>query len=114
MIWLSTLKRSRVRRRRAKLRRGHVVDPAYKAWVAQDGCMISGRPATIHHVRRFGEPKDDHRILPLAPEYHFHAHGPESVEALGKAKFERRHGVNLEAKIKEYRERYERHCQSVL
>lgn len=108
MIWFSLLKRTRIRRRRTKLRRGRVVDPAYKAWIAEQGCMISGRPATLHHVRRFGEPKNDHRIVPLAPEYHFLSHGPQSVEALGKRMFERRHGVNLEAKIKEYNRRYER------
>lgn len=108
MIWLSLFKRSPIRRRRAKLRCGRVVDPAYKAWLASQGCMLSGRPATLHHVRRFGEPKNDRRTLPLAPEYHFHSAGAHSIERLGKRQFERLHRINLEIKIQEYNARYER------
>jgi hypothetical protein len=69
--------------------------------------MISGRPATCHHVRICGSARDDHRAIPLAPEYHLLQHGPKtSIEALGKAKFQERYGVDLEAAIAEYRRRY--------
>jgi hypothetical protein len=70
--------------------------------------MIRGQGATVHHVRRFGEPKNDRRTVPLAPEYHLIQHGPRtSIEALGKAKFEALYGVDLEAKIVEYNRAYD-------
>jgi hypothetical protein len=82
-------------------------DPAYVSWVASQGCMISGRPATIHHVRICGSARDDHRILPLAPEYHLYQHGPEtSIEGLGKRKFEERYGVDIEERVANYRALY--------
>jgi hypothetical protein len=81
-------------------------DPKYVAWVAAQGCMISGRPATVHHVRLCGGRRDDYRILPLAPEYHLIQHGKESIENLGKRGFEARFGIDLEAEIVKYRERY--------
>jgi hypothetical protein len=69
--------------------------------------MISGRAATIHHVRICGGRRDDHRILPLAPEYHLIQHGPRtSIEALGKRKFEERYGVNIEERVAWYRRAY--------
>ena len=103
------LKRVKVKPKRSKPRRGRVVDKASLAWMASQPCMISGRRATVHHVRRFGEPKKDRRTLPLAPEYHMIQHGPRtSIEGLGKAKFEARYGVDLEASILRYNERYER------
>lgn len=96
------------------MRRGRVVDTVYLAWIAQQPCLISGRRATVHHVRRYGEPKDDRRTLPLAPEYHMIQNGPRtSIEALGKAKFEARYGVNLEASIVRYNQRYEAECAGV-
>lgn len=69
--------------------------------------MVSGKPATIHHVKKCGGRRDDHRILPLAPEYHLIQHGPRTaIEAIGKRAFELRHGVDIEAKVLEYRTRY--------
>ena len=99
----------RVKARRSGVRRSRVVDKDYLAWMAAQGCMISGKRATVHHVRRCGEQKDDRRTLPLAPEYHMIQNGPRtSIEALGKAKFEARYGVDLEASILRYNARYER------
>lgn len=73
--------------------------------------MISGEPATVHHVRRFGESKNDRRTLPLAERYHLIGFGPyTSIEALGKAEFQRRYEVNLENAILDYNARYEREC----
>lgn len=104
----SALKRTQVKPKRSKPRRGRVIDKDYLAWMATQPCMISGRPATVHHVRFCGSPKDDRRTLPLAPEYHMIGFGSEtSIEALGKAKFEARYGVDIEAEIREYNERYE-------
>ena len=97
-----------LKRVRSTPRRGRLTDKAYLAWMAKQACMISGGRATVHHVRRCGEPKDDRRTLPLAPEYHMIQNGPRtSIEALGKAKFERRYRVNLEAAIVRYNRRYE-------
>lgn len=94
-------------RRLGPPRRGRVVDKNYLAWIGTQQCMISGKPATVHHVRFCGSSKNDRRTLPLAPEYHQIQNGPFSIESLGKRKFEARYGVNIEAKIVEYNERYE-------
>ena len=104
----------RVKERRSTARRGRVTDTAYLGWMAKQACMVSGRRATVHHVRRCGEPKNDRRTVPLAPEYHMIGHGSRtSIEALGKAKFEARYGVNLEAAIVRYNQRYEAECAGV-
>ena len=101
--------RSPIKPRRSKPRRGRIVDTKYLAWMAAQPCLISGRRATVHHVRFCGSPKDDRRTLPLAPEYHMIQQGPRtSIEALGKAKFERRYKVNIEAAIVAYNTRYAR------
>lgn len=65
------------------------------------GCLISGRPATIHHVTgyadRMGRILRSHQlVVPLAPEFHQIIYGPEmSVEALGHRGFFREHGIDL-------------------
>lgn len=100
------MNRTPVKRRRSKPRRGRVVDKDYLAFMGEQPCMISGKPATVHHVRCCGSPKDDTRTLPLAPEYHLYQAGPMSIEALGKAKFEAVHGVNIEAAIAHYQALY--------
>ena len=83
------------------MRRGRIVDKAYLAWIASLPCLVSGKRATVHHVRRYGEPKDDRRTVPLAPEYHMIGYGSRtSIEALGKKKFEARHGIDLEPAIR--------------
>ncbi len=86
-------------KRRSKPRRGRIVDKAYMAFIAEQPCIVSGERSTVHHVRSYGSPKDDLRTLPLAPRYHMVQWGPESIEALGKKRFEERHGVDLEAEI---------------
>jgi hypothetical protein len=108
LMGIFILKHVKVKARRGKTRRGRGVDKDYLAWMARQPCMISGRRATVHHVRRCGEGKDDRRTLPLAPEYHLIQHRPRtSIEALGKRKFEARYSVDLEASIKRYNARYE-------
>ena len=106
MIYLTLLKRSPIRRKRNSARKNRIHDRAYLAWLSSQRCLISGKPATIHHVRRFGEARNDHRTVPLAPEFHFHAAGPLSIERLGKRKFERHFNVNLEAEIRRYNDLY--------
>lgn len=40
--------------------------------VAELGCIITKckRPATIHHVRKHGERRDDRKVIPLCPDHH--------------------------------------------
>lgn len=68
--------------------------------VAEMGCLISGRPATLHHVTASihgGRISRSHkRVVPLAPEYHMIQHGPRtSVEALGHRGFYELYGIDL-------------------
>lgn len=70
--------------------------------VASLPCLVSGRrPVTLHHVTGFafamGRFARSHRlIVPLAPEYHLHQHGPKmSVEALGHRGFYQEWGIDL-------------------
>ena len=58
MIYLTLLKRSPIRRKRSSARKNRIHDRAYLIWLASQRCLISGKPATIHHVRRFGENQD--------------------------------------------------------
>lgn len=65
--------------------------------VASLCCLISGRPAVLHHLMHAPgkERRRDHRfVVPLAPE--FHNGGDGSVHALGSEKaFEEMWGVDL-------------------
>jgi len=38
--------------------------------VAALGCCVCGAPAEVHHVRRYGEPRDHMRVIPLCPRHH--------------------------------------------
>jgi hypothetical protein len=104
------LTRTPLKRRRSKPRRGRIVDKEYLAWMANQPPLVTGPGRiTIHHVRRFGEPKNDRRTVPLPASLHMIQDGPHtSIEALGKAKFEKRYGVDLEAAIVKYNATYER------
>lgn len=74
-------------------------------------CRISGQwPVTVHHVRTNGSPKNDYHTLPLIALYHQIQADPkqtESIEALGKVKWERRHGVDIWATVAHYNKWYE-------
>lgn len=103
------LKRSPVRKKRpGKARRGRVVDREYLAWLGEQRCCVTGkRPITLHHVRRCGEQKNDHRAIPLVAELHLMTVDSEnSIEALGKKKFEARFGVDLELLIRLFQTAY--------
>jgi hypothetical protein len=69
------------------------------------GCLISGRPATIHHVTgyadRMGRFSRSHRIVvPLAVEYHQHDYGEKCVEKLSHRGFYQEWGIDLYAEAK--------------
>jgi len=69
--------------------------------VAAMGCLVCGRPSTVHHVTGYADKmgrlmRSDWRIVPLCPTHHLIQHGPrESVEALGHQGFALRHGIDL-------------------
>src|SRR5688572_13415450 len=69
--------------------------------VAALGCLVSGRPATLHHVTGYADrpgrfSRDEWLVVPLAPEYHLIQFGPKtSVEALGHQGFYQHYGIDL-------------------
>ena len=95
-----------VKAKRATPRRGRVIDRARMDWAATQPCQVTGQfPATTHHVRSFGGPKDDRRIIRLTPHLHMHGFGNATVEH-GKAQFEAAHGRKIEDMVAELQERY--------
>ncbi len=90
------------------MKRGRVRDKPYLKWCALQPCCVTNElPATTHHVRLFGSPRDDRRVIRLAARLHMHDFGMESIERLGKQAFELRHRIQIEAEIRKLRERYE-------
>lgn len=72
--------------------------------VAALGCLVSGRPATLHHVTGYADrmgrfSRDDWLVVPLAPEFHQAVYDsasmPTSVERLGHRGFYQEHGIDL-------------------
>jgi hypothetical protein len=85
---------------------------AYLAWLHTLPCLISGRrPVVAHHVRRYGEPRDHYRAVPLAPEYHAWDY-PTGIHRLGRRKWQEKFGVNLEIVIRNLNEVWQRQNQS--
>jgi hypothetical protein len=101
------MKRTPVRKRRPGVRRGRIVDKDYLAWMhTQRGVVLGGKTHSVHHVRLCGSPKDDRRTLSMEYGYHQLYEGPNSIEALGKAKWQLLHMVNIEASIGWYQAKY--------
>lgn len=114
------LKRTRIKKRRSKPRRGRVHDPDFVAFVAATGiCIVKllapeieswtgyscrGR-LTIHHVREYGSPKDDRKILLLCEGHHQHDFGEYCIER-GKKRFEQTFGIDIQKQIATYNEDY--------
>jgi hypothetical protein len=101
------LTRSPIKRRATK-RKPEFVNVVYRERVREHGCAISAfgttvhalehfcdLPISIHHVRKYGSPKDDRRILPLCASGHLHDCGPHSIER-GKRQFEAWWGLDIE------------------
>lgn len=71
------------------------------ARVAQMGCLVCGRPATVHHVTGYADrpgrfARSHKMIVPLCPAHHLIQHGPlHSVEALGHRGFYKVHKIDL-------------------
>lgn len=100
------MKRSPIKQKRTKPRRGRVVDKEYLEWAATQPCCVSGElSVTSHHVRFCGSPKDDTRIIRLAARYHMAGFGNLTIEH-GKRNFEEAYGVDIEEEVKRLRGKY--------
>jgi len=105
------------KKRRGPPRNGRVKDPDFMEFVAGDGeCIVfehgwilsCGGGPTLHHVKAGpGAQKDDRRVVRLCQAHHLHDFGLLSIERLGKAGFERKWEIDLEAEIRKNNERYE-------
>lgn len=88
---------ARLRARRGGAGRGRVIDRPYLAWCALQPCCVTGEyVATTHHVRAFGSPKNDRRVIRLVRRFHLHDAGPLSIGRLSKAEFEAVHSISIE------------------
>lgn len=93
-------------KRRSKPRRGRVIDKPYLDFIAHCPPLVAGEgPITVHHVRRFGELKDDRRTIPLPASLHMKTHAKKGIPCIedGKRVFEAFHHVDIEAAILGYR-----------
>ena len=76
---------------------------AFHKLVRSVGCLVCGRPATIHHVTSDGHKRiarSHERVTPLCPQHHQKVFDPKdadpiSVEGLTHAGFTARYGVDL-------------------
>ena len=68
--------------------------------VAESGCVICGRPAEIHHVRRYGAPRNGSPVLPLCPEHHRHGGHGTAIHA-GRKKFAKNYGTEEELLVRQ-------------
>lgn len=96
--------------KRAKPRKGRVYDRNRMDWAAQKPCQITGEfPATTHHVRAFGSPKDDTRIIRLVERLHMKTAAIAGVPCIedGKELFEKFHGVKIEQLIEDLQYDYD-------
>lgn len=100
------------KKRRGPPRRGRVVDKKYLGFIHTFPCLVEafhvckGR-ITAHHVRRFGEQKNDRRAVPLCESAHLHDFGELSIERIGKKRFVEHYAVDIEAAIVELNQRYQ-------
>ena len=111
--------RRRLNERAAKLQRKRQAcisgrkparDKKFLAWMATQPCCVTGEfPATTHHVRFCGSPKDDRRTIRLIGPLHLltaETPGRPCIERIGKAAFEKRYGISIEAEIAALNRRY--------
>ena len=86
---------------RAKRKYKPVELERFHDWVAEQGCLVCGEEATLHHVTGYADKpgrfsRDEWLVVPLAPRFHLIQHGPRwSVEALGHQGFFHVHGIDL-------------------
>lgn len=103
-------RRTRPKAKRTKPRKGRIYDRNRIAWAAQKPCQITGEfPATTHHVRFCGSPKDDTRIIRLAARLHMKTVAKPGVACIedGKEIFEAFHSVKIESLIEDLQYDYD-------
>ena len=85
--------------------------PGKLTWLRTRPCLICGAtPSEVHHDRKMGSRADDRRTVPLCQPYGkpgHHREGPDSVQVLGRAGFEARHGISMDVETVRYHEEWE-------
>lgn len=103
------LKRTPIRKRRTKPRRGRVISKPYKAWIASLPCVVCGtrKDVEVAHVgaRGMSQKCSDFETLPLCVAHH--REGPEAHHVLGK-KFWDHHQLDRDKLIQEHNELWNR------
>ena len=89
---------------RAKRKHKLVELERFHGWVAEQGCLVCGAAATVHHVTGYADKpgrfsRDHWLVAPLCPGHHQavydNASDPQSVEGLGHQGFFDRYGIDL-------------------
>jgi hypothetical protein len=90
---------------RAKRKHKSAEVKRFHDWVAEQGCLVSGEPATLHHVTGYADKpgrfsRSDWLVAPLAPRFHQKvfdpfASNPVSVEGLSHQGFYLKHKIDL-------------------
>lgn len=88
-------------------RKGRIVDQKYYDWLhTQPGVVLGGRCHSVHHIRFMGSPKSDRRAIPLEFGYHQNQEGKQSIESMGKSKWQEWHEVDIEEEIERLQAKY--------
>ena len=107
-----TTRHTPIKKRRSKPRAGRVVNAHFMSWVHKNfGCLVAsaggcGGPLTWHHLRYSGSPKVDTDGVMLCFSHHQIQGGAESIEAMGREKWQERFGVELAVEAARYRQAY--------
>jgi hypothetical protein len=88
-----TALKAKPKRKSAELKRFHT-------FVAEQGCLVCGSPAIVHHVRGYADKagsitRDHWLVTPLCPAHHDVQHGRWSVHSIGHQAFWKIHGIDL-------------------
>lgn len=101
------LRRTPIRKRRSKPRRGRERDPKYLAWIASLPCFLCGIwPVEVAHLgdRGLSQKCHDRETGPLC--HNDHQAGKYALHRLGK-RFWEHHGIDKAELIAEYNRRYD-------
>jgi hypothetical protein len=71
-------------------------EAAHLNWIASLPCSIKGCPmrSNVHHIRKYGEPKDHFKTIPLCRHHHQEKEGIH--DGLGKKRWEKRYGLETD------------------
>ena len=98
-------------RARSRTRGGRNSLPGKLAWLREQRCDICGRLyPEVHHDRRLGSRADDRRTVPLCQPFGkagHHRDGPESVQVLGRTRFQELHRYDLDARCAYWQARWD-------